>query len=36
MSGKNQGLWHREVEVCALLLGNDKDNVIADKVLSYF
>ena len=25
-----------EVEVGTLLLGNDKNNVIADKVLSYF
>ena len=26
----------KEVEVGTLLLGNDKNNVIADKVLSYF
>ena len=26
----------REVEVGTLLLGNDKNSVIADKVLSYF
>ena len=26
----------REVKVGTLLLGNDKNNVIADKVLSYF
>ena len=26
----------REVEVGTLLLGNDKNNVITDKVLSYF
>ena len=29
-------LGRREVEVGTLLLGNDKNNVIADKVLSYF
>ena len=26
----------REVEVVTLLLGNDKNNVIADTVLTYF
>ena len=26
----------REVEAGTLLLGNDKNNVIADKVLNYF
>ena len=26
----------RELEVGTLLLGNDKNNIIADKVLSYF
>ena len=39
MFEKNQGLRHRgeeKVEVGTLLLGNDKNNVIADKVLSYF
>ena len=39
MFEKNQGLQHRregEVEVGTLLLRNDKSNVIADKVLSYF
>ena len=37
MSEKNQGLQHgrREVEVGFLLGGNDKNNIIADKVLSY-
>ena len=29
-------LGRREVEVSTLLLGNDKNKVIADKVLSYF
>ena len=33
-SGLRQG--RREVEVGTLLLGNDKSNVIADDVLSYF
>ena len=35
---KKQGLQHmrREVEVRTLRLGNDKNNVIADKVLSCF
>ena len=35
---KNQRLQHgrREVEVVTLLLCNDKNNVITDKVLSYF
>ena len=28
--------WRREVEVGILLLGNDKNNVIIDKVVSYF
>ena len=39
MFEKNQGLWHRgegKVEAGTLLLGSDKDNVITDKVLSYF
>ena len=45
-SEKNQGLQHRvgqgrtqgsrEVEVGIFLLGNGKNNVIVDKVLSYF
>ena len=37
MSEKNKGLQHRrmEVEVGIFLLGNDKNNVIADKILSY-
>ena len=26
----------KEVEVCTVLLGNDKNNVIADKVSHYF
>ena len=34
MSEKNQGLQgRREMEVDTLQLGNDKNNVIADKVL---
>ena len=37
MSEKNQGLQHRgrerEVEVGTLLLGNDKNNTVAYKVL---
>ena len=28
--------WEREVKVGTLLLSNDKNNVIANKVLSYF
>ena len=39
MFEKSQGLRHRgegEVEIGSLLLGNDKNNVIVDKVLSYF
>ena len=38
MSKKNQGLQHgrKEVEVGTLLLGNDKDNVIVNYLLSYF
>ena len=39
MSEKNQGVTtqgRREVEIDTPLLGNDKSNVIADKVLSYF
>ena len=41
MFEKNNGLPHegggrREVEVGVLLLGNDKNNLTADKVLSYF
>ena len=40
MSEKNQRLRHREgkteVEVGTLFLGNGKNNVIAEKVLSYF
>ena len=39
MSEKNQGLQHgggEEVEEGTLLLGNDKHNVIANQVLSYF
>ena len=38
MSEKNQGLLQgtREVEVGTPLLGGDKNNVIVDKVLSYF
>ena len=39
MSEKNQGLrrvGRRKVEVGTILLGNDKNNVVADKVLSYF
>ena len=38
MSEKNQGLWHRrkKLEVGTLFLSSDKNNVIADKVLSYF
>ena len=37
MSEKNQGLQHmgRGRWKLALLLGNDKNNIIADKVLSY-
>ena len=35
---KNQGLRHRrkEVEVGILLLGIDKNNVIANKLIDYF
>ena len=39
MSEKHQGLQHtgrKEVEAGTLLLGNDKNNIIANKVLSYF
>ena len=37
MPEKNQGLQgRREMEVGTLQLGNDKNNVIADKVLSHF
>ena len=40
MSEKNQGLQYRGKEppplVGTLLLGNDKDSVIVNKVLSYF
>ena len=39
MSQKNLGLWtqeRQEVGLGTLLLSNDKINVIADKVLSYF
>ena len=38
MSEKNQEFWHRrkKLEVGTFLLSNDKSNVIADKVLSYF
>ena len=39
MSEKNQEVTAQgrsEVEVGTLLLSNDKNNVIADKVLSYF
>ena len=39
ISEKNQGLQHmgrKVVEVGTLLLGNDKNNVTANKVLSYF
>ena len=38
MSEEHQGLLQgrREVEVGTLLLSNDKNNVIAEKVLSYF
>ena len=38
MSEKNQGLRHRgkKLEVGTLFLSSDKNNVIADKVLSYF
>ena len=31
-----EGGWNWELEVGTLLLGNDKNKVIADKVLSYF
>ena len=38
MSEKNQELQHgrKELEVATVLVGNDKNNVIADKVLRYF
>ena len=37
MSEKNQGLQHRkEVEVGTLWLSNDRNNVIAENVSSYF
>ena len=39
MFEKSQGLRHREegeVEIGSHLLGNDKNKVIVDKVLSYF
>ena len=39
MSEKNQGVTTqgtREVEVAILLLNNDKNNVTAEYVLSYF
>ena len=37
MSEKNQGLqWRKEVEVGTLFLHNDKNNVTANKLFSYF
>ena len=38
MFEKNQGLRQRrkKLEVGTLLLSNDKNNIIADKVFSYF
>ena len=37
MSGKNQASQkRREVEIDTLLLDNDEENVIVNKVLSYF